>query len=77
MNGDLPAPTTSPAGAAAPLATEGSPPAPMEQIPAVELAELRRRADRYRFLFRTIVTVTSLLVAAVLIVTLVAILFDN
>ena len=76
MNGDLPAPTTSPAGAPAPLATEGSPP-PMEQMPAVELAELRRRADRYRFLFRTIVTVTSLLVAAVLIVTLVAILFDD
>ena len=77
MNGDPPAPTTSPAGDAAPLATEGSPPAPMEQIPAAALAELRRRADRYRFLFRTIVTVTSLLVAAVLIVTLVAILFDN
>lgn len=76
MNGDLPAPTTS-AGAAAPLATEGSPPTPMEQIPAVELAELRRRADRYRFLFRTIVTVTSLLISAALIVTLVAILFDD
>jgi hypothetical protein len=60
----------------APVAVEPMAPATMEQISAVELADLRRRAERYRFLFKTIVTVTSILVGATLIVVLVALLTD-
>jgi hypothetical protein len=48
----------------------------MEQISATELASLRRRADKYRFLFRTIVTVTSILAGVTLIIVLAAILTD-
>lgn len=51
-------------------------PVQSELIPATELAELRRRADKYRFLFRTIVAVTGILVVATLIIVLVAILTD-
>jgi len=61
---------------AVPPAMEPLTPAAMEQVPAVELAELRRRADRYRFLFRTIVTVTGILVGATVIVVLAALLTD-
>jgi hypothetical protein len=51
-------------------------PATMEQIPSAELADLRRRAEKYRFLFKTIVTVTGILVGATLIVVLAALLTD-
>ena len=61
---------------AVPTAMEPVSPAAMEQVPAVELADLRRRADRYRFLYRTIVTVTGILVGATVIVVLVALLTD-
>ena len=73
MNGDLPAPVPRPAETGPPQIIGAGGPAPLEQISSAELAELRRRADKYRFLFRTIVTVTSLLVVSALIVTLVAI----
>jgi hypothetical protein len=62
---------------ASPLAPiEPAPSAPMEQVTSAELADLRRRADRYRFLFKTIVTVTGILVGATLIVVLAALLTD-
>jgi hypothetical protein len=51
--------------------------APMAQVPEAELADLRRRADRYRFLFRTIVTVTSILVVGTLIVVAMGLLSDR
>jgi hypothetical protein len=51
-------------------------PAPMEQISSAELADLRRRAEKYRFLFRTIVTVTTIVAVALLAVVIVAIGFD-
>jgi hypothetical protein len=75
MSPDLPAPITSPAGPTAPQVTPEAPPQ-MEQISATELASLRRRADKYRFLFRTIVTVTSILAGVTLIIVLAAILTD-
>jgi hypothetical protein len=52
-------------------------PPTLEQVPSAELADLRRRADRYRFLFKTIVTVTAILVGATLIVALVALFIDT
>ena len=61
---------------AVPTAMKPVSPAAIEQVPAVELADLRRRADRYRFLYRTIVTVTGILVGATVIVVLVALLTD-
>ena len=48
-----------------------------EMIPASELAELRRRADKYRFLYRTIVAVTGILVVAMTIIVLVAMFTDT
>ena len=68
--------------AIAPIMPEPAPvaapvPAQNEMIPAAELAELRRRADRYRFLFRTIVAVTGILVVAATIIVLVAIFTDT
>ncbi len=51
-------------------------PVPMEQISSVELADLRRRAEKYRFLFKTIVTVTTILAVALLGVVIVALGFD-
>lgn len=51
-------------------------PVPLEQISSVELADLRRRADKYRFLFRTIVTVTTILAVALLGVVILALVFD-
>ena len=51
-------------------------PGPMEQISSVELADLRRRAEKYRFLFKTIVTVTTILMVAMLAVVVLALGFD-
>lgn len=75
---DLPAPTTSPAEPTGPAAPQIMPEVPpqMEQISATELAALRHRADKYRFLFRIVVTVTGILVGATLIVVLAALLTD-
>lgn len=70
---ELPEPVHPPV---APATLEPIAPATMEQIPAIELADLRRRAEKYRFLFRTIVTVTGILVGATLIVVLAALLTD-
>lgn len=78
MQDDLPAPSVPPAVVASPFpAIDLSAPAPLEQVSVAELAELRRRAERYRFLFKTIVTVTCILVGATLIVVLAAILGDS
>ena len=76
MNSDTPVPAVAQgASPAVPLEATIAPPA-LEQVPSAELADLRRRADRYRFLFKTIVTVTSILVGALLIVSIVALLID-
>ena len=61
---------------AVPASAEPLSPATMEQISSTELADLRRRAERYRFLFRTIVTVTGILVGGTVIVVLTALLTD-
>jgi hypothetical protein len=73
-NPDVPvaAPTAPPP---VPLEATVVPPT-LEQVPSAELADLRRRADRYRFLFKTIVTVTGIIVGATLIISLVALLID-
>lgn len=70
-----PAPATIPADPVSPAAMP-EPAAAMVQVSQAELADLRQRADRYRFLFRTIVTVTSILVGATLIIVLAAVLTD-
>lgn len=70
-----PTPTTIPADPVVPAAMP-EPTAAMVQVSQAELADLRQRADRYRFLFRTIVTVTSILVGATLIIVLAAVLTD-
>lgn len=73
---DTPSPTVQLADAPpAPVITPAIQ-APLEQVSAAELADLRRRADKYRFLFKTIVTVTSILIGATLIVCIVALLID-
>jgi len=76
MDGGLPTPAVPAAEPSAPAVVDLLPPAAMEHIASAELADLRRRADRYRFLFKTIVTVTGILVGATLIVVLAAILID-
>ena len=77
MTDDLPAPVPPSLEAPAPLAVEPAAPAPLAQVPPAELTDLRHRADKYRFLFRTIIAVTGILVAATLIVVLAALLIDN
>jgi len=75
MNPDTPGPVV--AQAAPPqVPLEATAPAALEEVPSAELADLRRRADRYRFLFKTIVTVTGIIVGATLIIVLVALLID-
>ena len=76
MNSDTPVPVVAQAAPpAVPVEATTAPPA-LEQVPSAELADLRRRADRYRFLFKTIVTVTGIIVGATLIIVLVALLID-
>lgn len=76
MNSDTPVPVVAQA-APPPVPLEATAaPATLEQVPSAELADLRRRADRYRFLFKTIVTVTGIIVGATLIIALVALLID-
>lgn len=66
------------ADAPAPVAPFEPPVAPtFEQVSTRDLAELRQRADKYRFLFKTIVTVTAILVGATLIVVLASIFTDT
>jgi hypothetical protein len=74
MTNDLPAPVPPSFEAPAPLAPEPGAAAP---VTPAELTDLRHRADKYRFLFRTIIAVTGILVAATLIVVLAALLIDN
>lgn len=62
------------------LAESPAPPviaAPLEQISAIELADLRRRAEKYRFLFKTIITVTAIVVGAGLVICLAALVLDG
>jgi len=75
MEAHVPVPAT-PAKTSPPAVLEPTAPSQLEQIPSAELALLRLRADRYRFLFKTIITATSIIVGATLIVVLVAILTD-
>ena len=75
MEAHIPVPAT-PAETSPPAVPEAIVPPQLEQIQSTELALLRQRADRYRFLFRTIITVTSIIVGATLIVVLAAILTD-
>ena len=77
MTNDFPAPVPQPLEAPSALVVEPGAPAPLAQVPSAELTDLRRRADKYRFLFKTIVTVTGILVAATLVVVLAALLIDN
>jgi hypothetical protein len=74
MTDDLPAPVPPSLEAPAPHAPEPGAAAP---VTPAELTDLRHRADKYRFLFRTIIAVTGILVAATLIVVLAALLIDN
>jgi hypothetical protein len=74
MTDDLPAPVSPSLEAPAPLAAEPGAAAP---VTTAELTLLRHRADKYRFLFRTIIAVTGILVGATLIVVLAALLIDN
>jgi len=77
MNSDPAVPVVAPT-ASPPVPLEAAAvPTTLEQVPSAELADLRRRADRYRFLFKTIVTVTAILVGATLIVALVALFIDT
>ena len=76
MNSNPSVPVAAPTGPPpVPLAATAVPPT-LEQVPSAELADLRRRADRYRFLFKTIVTVTGIIVGATLIIALAALLID-
>jgi len=80
MTNDLPAPVPPSLEAPAPLAPEpgaAAPVMPVMPVTPAELTDLRHRADKYRFLFRTIIAVTGILVAATLIVVLAALLIDN
>ena len=76
MTNEPPAPSPQSLDAPAPLAVEPTAPAPLAQLGTSELTDLRLRADKYRFLFKTIVTVTVILVVATLVVVLAALLID-
>ena len=77
MTNDLPAPVPPSLEAPAPLAVEPGAHASPASVTTAELTLLRHRADKYRFLFRTIIAVTGILVGATLLVVLAALLIDN
>lgn len=76
MSTEAPVPVNA-AGAIDQVPIAPAPVPALVQIPESELADLRRRADRYRFLFRTIVTVVSIVVAALVAVVLIAVGIDT